>query len=414
MKWIQFFVLFLALVSTARANVVISEIMYNPSQGSDTDLEWVEIYNTGSSPVDLTAWKLDGSNFDDITINPGEYVVIARELVDGTDDDNESFEWHYGNGDGTWDSNDGNYKAVDGSFSLTDDDMVILSSDTYADSVNYSSSWGAKGNGKTLYKINLNGGNIKENWAESIFDGGTPGKNKNNNGILVSLQVVGTSTVINSIIFADDLPADGYQILPVAGSKRLMALGVEVDSQQDVNAYAELNGNRLELSQTQGNSSLKVFSGNLEMQFYDSPGDYTINVSVTDQNKKTTYKLVEFEYVPLISSVFDVEEINFGSVVSGGSSSEKGITIKNAGNVVIDISAAATDLKNGGDVMDVSSMQIKTGSGYVAMSKTPMSIDLNLGTGIDASKQVYFKINVPADVNPNMYYGIINLNAIEG
>ena len=69
MKLIQILFAVLISVSIANANVVISEIMYDPNQGSDTDLEWIEIYNDGSVSVDLSSWTIDGSNFDDITIN---------------------------------------------------------------------------------------------------------------------------------------------------------------------------------------------------------------------------------------------------------------------------------------------------------------------------------------------------------
>ena len=412
MKAFQVIFVFLAALSAANANVVISEIMYNPNQGSDTDIEWVEIYNTGASAVDLSSWKLDGSNFDDIIISPGEYIVVARELVDGTDDDIESFEAYYGNGDGIWGSADGNYRAVDGSFSLADDDFIEISSDVYADSVNYSSSWGGKDNGRSLYKINLNGDNVRENWAESIFDGGTPGKNKNNNGILVSLQVVGTTTEIGNVGLPDDSSRDGYQILPVANNARQIEVSADVNSQQDVIVYAELNGNKVQLVQQSGNGTYKTFGGNLNMQFYDQAKNYTINVSVTDQNKKTIYKMVDFEYLPLISSVFDADELNFGSVVFGMSSNEKAVTLKNAGNVAIDISASATDLTNGQDVIDASSMQMKTAINYFSLSKAPVNVDLNLAAGANSNKQVYFKINVPGNANPNMYYGVVSLNAV--
>ena len=239
MKFLQILFAFFVMLTTANANIVISEIMYDPSQGSDTDLEWVEIYNDGPAAVDLKDWKLDGSNFNDIAINPKEYVVIARELVDGSDDDLESFEAYYGNNDGIWDEKDGNYKAVDGSMSLVDEDYILLSSDTYADSINYSSSWGGKGNGKTIYKINLGGSNTKENWAESTFDGGTPGKNKNNNGLLVKLEVISSNTEISFVTLPDDSSDAGYQILPIANENRLIQVNVEVNTQSNIAVYAE-------------------------------------------------------------------------------------------------------------------------------------------------------------------------------
>ena len=49
------------LPNFAFASISITEIMYD-LDGSDTDREWVEIFNDGN-PVDLTGWKFnDGSN----------------------------------------------------------------------------------------------------------------------------------------------------------------------------------------------------------------------------------------------------------------------------------------------------------------------------------------------------------------
>ena len=413
MKFLQILFAFFVMLTTANANIVISEIMYDPSQGSDTDLEWVEIYNDGPAAVDLKDWKLDGSNFDDIAINPKEYVVIARELVDGSDDDLESFEAYYGNNDGIWDEKDGNYKAVDGSMSLVDEDYILLSSDTYADSINYSSSWGGKGNGKTIYKINLGGSNTKENWAESTFDGGTPGKNKNNNGLLVKLEVISSNTEISFVTLPDDSSDAGYQILPIANENRLIQVNVEVNTQSNIAVYAELNSNKIQLNQAGSNGTTKIFDGSLQMPFYSNAGNQTINVSVTDQNKKTTYKMVDFEYLPLIASTFDIDEINFGTLQSGNSA-EKSVSMKNAGNVLIDASVSGTDLVNGQDMIGVQNMQVKTATSYMQLSKTPAIIDLNLGPGINSSKHIYFKVNIPQDVSPNIYSGVISLTAIMG
>jgi hypothetical protein len=47
-------------VGWSEAQVVINEIMYNPStdQGADTGYEWVELYNAGAGSVDLGGWRL--------------------------------------------------------------------------------------------------------------------------------------------------------------------------------------------------------------------------------------------------------------------------------------------------------------------------------------------------------------------
>jgi phosphatidylserine/phosphatidylglycerophosphate/cardiolipin synthase-like enzyme len=66
---------------TPSVTIVINEIMYDPS-GSDTLNEWVELFNNGSTSINMTNWVItDGEGGDDfffseIIVPPGDYVVI--------------------------------------------------------------------------------------------------------------------------------------------------------------------------------------------------------------------------------------------------------------------------------------------------------------------------------------------------
>src|ERR1035437_4243734 len=81
-------VIFLFSVShAARAEMVINEIMYDPS-GTDTNREWVEVYNSGGSAVDLSQWFFFSDNTKhsltpktSSSLATGEYAVIVQDSV---------------------------------------------------------------------------------------------------------------------------------------------------------------------------------------------------------------------------------------------------------------------------------------------------------------------------------------------
>ena len=65
----------IGIAGVASGDVIISEIMYNPdsSEALPNDVEWIEIYNTGGTSVDLTGWAIqdeDGTSsaFGSVTI----------------------------------------------------------------------------------------------------------------------------------------------------------------------------------------------------------------------------------------------------------------------------------------------------------------------------------------------------------
>src|SRR6267142_1895341 len=66
--------------SAARAGVVINEIFYHAPNDLD-DVQWIELFNTGDAPVDITGWSLDqGKLFTfpkDTAIAAQGYLVVA-------------------------------------------------------------------------------------------------------------------------------------------------------------------------------------------------------------------------------------------------------------------------------------------------------------------------------------------------
>jgi hypothetical protein len=81
---------------SSNGNVLINEVLANP-EGTDSDAEWVELYNAGGQPVSVAGWGLalgsNGDNQDDVDVElpgsavvpPGGYFVIGGKLVPEAD-----------------------------------------------------------------------------------------------------------------------------------------------------------------------------------------------------------------------------------------------------------------------------------------------------------------------------------------
>lgn len=153
--------------------LIVTEIMYNPNAVTDTAGEWFEIYNAGSSAVNLNGWQIKDRGTDDYTFSdnvivmPGDYAVLCKNTDSAT------------NGGIVCDA------AYD-SFTLgnTADALIIAKPDASAsDEVSYDASvepWKSLNNAG--YSIQLDPDNYDDgaNWcngAEQIAAGdyGTPG-----------------------------------------------------------------------------------------------------------------------------------------------------------------------------------------------------------------------------------------------
>jgi len=146
--WLSVFVFIVMLfgMQTALASVTISEIMYDPD-GSDTNREWVELYNDGGSSVDLSAWKFVEANTNHgltsysggVSISSGGYAIIALEPATFVG------EWG-GDGAPVFDASFSLGNAVGEALSLKDADGNIVYTVTYDPTI------GASDDGNSLQK----------------------------------------------------------------------------------------------------------------------------------------------------------------------------------------------------------------------------------------------------------------------
>ena len=131
---------------SARAQLVISEIMYDPpTPGADDGREWIEIQNGGTASVDVSAWKLFEGDANhrflisqgNLFVQPGGFAVIA--------DNSAKFLAEHAGFSGTlFDSTFSLNNTTGEKFALKDAQGIVVSE------VTYTPSWGAKGDGNSL------------------------------------------------------------------------------------------------------------------------------------------------------------------------------------------------------------------------------------------------------------------------
>jgi hypothetical protein len=198
----KLFSIFLALVlfsSFVLGDVYITEIMYNPStaQGDDSDLEWVELFNNATSPIDLSNYQINSNDFDDFIIGSGEYAVISSELTDGVDTDTDSFATVYGNTDGVWNHLVDNFNASNGILNLVNSENEVVLNNGLADidKLNYTIAFG-NNNGFTVERFNIN----TQFFGESKTSGGSPGAQ---NSIFDNTDPTFTNTTLTNATTGD-------------------------------------------------------------------------------------------------------------------------------------------------------------------------------------------------------------------
>jgi hypothetical protein len=155
------FVGLIFLLSFVSANVIINEIMYDLND-SDTNREWVELYNNDSSSINISGWKfyeastkhtltLIGGSFN---LEPWSYALIIQDIdVFIIDNPNAT----------------GN--IFDATFSLSNsgEELSLWNGTNYISNLTYNTTYGANGDGKSLQFYN-------NSWCACAP---TPGKENN-------------------------------------------------------------------------------------------------------------------------------------------------------------------------------------------------------------------------------------------
>jgi len=171
-----------------RNSIQISEVMYDPLPNES---EWVEIYNSSNSPVNLNNWSVSDQlpsptksviTSKDKFLNPGEYAVVAYDTLKYPFYPPRKF-----------------FQAKFGSLSSTDGVLIYDFRNAVIDSLKYNSGWGGS-KGYSMERLSfISATNDSLNWATTLDpNGGTAGIK---NSVVNAAKYSSGSLVINEIMF---------------------------------------------------------------------------------------------------------------------------------------------------------------------------------------------------------------------
>lgn len=338
----------LAAPTSAFAQVIITEIMYDVS-GTDSNREWIEIYNEGSDPVDLADWKLFEANtnhglvFSGSTVlSPGAYAVIVQKP--------ESFasDWP------------GVSFVIDSAFSLGNggESLEIRRPDgTTSDSASYASSQGAAGDGNSLQK---HGGS----WLAA---GPTPGGENATEAASASESEETYSTPSNSDDLAKtNIAADPGVFFVDGGSDRSVMAGVDAPFSAESKNHP---ASSVRFTWNFGNGAVK--EGAEVVYRYDFPGEYAVSVTAESGGRRA-----EDRFTVKVESVS----------VSVSSVTPDGIVLKNSGK---EVDLSGWTLRDGAGVFTLPENTVLLGGKTLTIPRalsglSGMSVALYLPSGLPA------------------------------
>ncbi len=162
------------LTSAAELGIVINEIMYHPPAGQ-TNLQYVELFNAGTSAVDMSAWAFQkGVQYtfpNHTSLKGGDYLVICR--------DTNAFFAHYGRQIPALGNFTGKLSRKAERLELANAQGQLIDAVRYSDRDGWPAA--ADGESSSLERITPGAGSDRpENWAASNWPtkkkaSGTPG-----------------------------------------------------------------------------------------------------------------------------------------------------------------------------------------------------------------------------------------------
>ncbi len=406
-------ILFLILPPVFGA-VIIDEVLYDPINDENGG-EAILLYNDGETKINLSDWTLaTKTSFSDVTLPLGSYILPKGYLLiadSGFSIDKDDPSWP-----------DADFEEAMG-LGNTDAYVALINNNTIIDTV----AWGSATNindsfyesnpaleiapGKSLKRTNHTDTNnnladFSEATAFAGFIGGTAIESANfaEAQIIVTANVLDNNPeILNFQILIDESENPGIQINPISNSKKTVEVLVEVtdkDSLDEINKTSVIfNSKEFLLIEDSRNSSSIIFKGTFDIDYFIETNNYSITSRVYDYESDEIEIFIGFELLPLASLKVD-STLEFNIIP--GQTSTKTISVKNTGNVDLDLVVKASDLI-GDSLINKENISISN----IKLSDKYKQINQILPTGENSTYEIEFLISPNSNIAKDSYQGNI-------
>lgn len=414
----------LLIIPFASANIIITEVHYDPEL-SESDTEFVEIYNPGES-VNISDWKLNTTRVQ-AEIPENTFLDSNTSFLIADEDDTQVWLEEWPAPDHTEEISLPN---TDSGVQLLDNFNNIVDAVGWGNSLIFEAGPAIDvDEGYSLARNNLiDTDNNSFDFSEQLP---IPQNSRARLGTKIELNINVESNspkIEQFLIYPDESANLGIQILPNPGNTKYLTAQANItDFDQDMETpeiWFDQSQYQMQMQQ-EINTTTAQYSLQIPLNYYLSSDNYSVSLSVEDAAGNNITEEKHFEYLEIAAFEIDTPEINFSGksgsyleVLGDHNMTTPNPTIRNIGNTQLDFEIRATDLNSIFDTIAVENMKYSFldndfESEYAGvLSKNSQRVNLGLNYGLSSLRELSIGLQIPQSATTGNYNGEIYLNAV--
>ena len=397
---------------------MITAFLYD-ADGTDSGKEWVELYNPTDIPLDLSDYSLQGGN----GANPGEWWTAwqgtsgeiqphGHLLIGGTDvvpspDEIAAL---------------GLQNGPDAVRLLRGTDVVETIGWGDLDHPEFYDGTPFEGSEGPIRRLMVNGTyqQTRDNAQDFVADETYRPRTSDQQDLHVMFSVMERYAHLRNISLLDEDPlADGNQVVPRPGLSKDITVDVTISTGEPCDTLGVTllhdNESRQMISQGQDNETC-MFTSTVTRDYSDDPAEYPVSFEVSAEGELLNTTSTSYQYLGMAAFSIDADVLDFGDLHTGEDLSIHGDldeathdrpTIRNTGNVPLDIGVMGSRISSSGSSMNASVLSYHIDDGTHTYAGAFSHGLANVGMSLErrALAALSLTLAVPADAKGGDFAG---------